>query len=93
MKGTNTRRKLTQKDIPICKCCGEELGVFIDEYTIICSSSYIDGPLCYECQVEHCLTTNCLSCEMGSYPNCEHLERKKYYMTADKVDLCDIICG
>lgn len=69
--------------IPTCSMCGRVLGQLIGD-TIYCSSDYIGGPMCHSCQVEHCVATNCLACEIGSYPNCEHLERKKYYLTPEE---------
>ena len=51
--------------IPVCEACGRELGQLIPGYGVICSSDYIGGPLCHSCQVEHCLSTNCLACEMS----------------------------
>ena len=68
-------------EMPICKMCGKELGVRLDDGRIIALSSYIPGnDYCYECQVEHCLNTNCDACTMGHYPDCEHLWRKKHYL-------------
>ena len=67
--------------IPVCKVCGRELGQMIPDYGIICSSDYIqDNPYCRSCQIEHCVETNCLGCEMGKYPNCRHLETKRFYL-------------
>ena len=67
-------------EMPVCKMCGRELGVRMPDGGIICSSSYIEGnDYCYECQVDHCMNTNCLGCKIGNYPDCEHLERKKFY--------------
>ena len=67
--------------IPVCKCCGRELGQFITPDWIICSSDYIpDNPYCMICQIEHCLQTNCFGCEMGRYPNCRHIAMKRFYL-------------
>jgi hypothetical protein len=72
-------------EMPVCKMCGRELGVRMPDGGIICSSSYIENnAYCYECQVEHCMSTNCLGCEIGSYPDCKHLETKKFYLEEQK---------
>ena len=34
------------------------------------SSIYTGGDYCFECMADHCAQTNCLACEIGSYPNC-----------------------
>lgn len=71
-------------EIPVCKMCNRELGVRVAG-SIICSSSYIEGnDYCHECQVEHCLSTNCLGCEIGEYPNCRHQDLKAHYMNEAK---------
>ncbi len=36
------------------------------------SSDYLGANLCYNCMSEHCSHTNCLGCEVGSYPNCKY---------------------
>lgn len=74
-------------EIPVCKICGNRMGVRT-AVGIIATSNYIGGDICYECQLEHCLSTNCLACEiskkLGSYTECEHLDRKKLYMEEDR---------
>ena len=73
--------------MPVCKMCGRELGVRLSDGSIICSSSYIENnDYCHECQVEHCLNTNCLSCSIGTYPHCRHLELKKNYMEEERIE-------
>ena len=55
-----------------CKMCGEKMvwehpdvpGLFMQ------SSIYTGGDYCFECMADHCAQTNCLTCEIGSYPNC-----------------------
>lgn len=55
-----------------CKMCGEKMvwehpdvpGLFMQ------SSIYTGGDYCFECMADHCAQTNCLACEIGSYPNC-----------------------
>lgn len=74
-------------EMPVCKMCNRELGVRMPDGGIICSSSYIeDNDYCHECQVEHCMNTNCLGCEMGTYPDCKHLYLKKHYMEEAKIE-------
>ena len=75
-------------EMPVCKMCSEELGVRLADGRIICKSSYIeDNDYCHECQVDHCLSTNCLACEMGAYPNCRHLDLKRFYMEEERLEL------
>ena len=69
--------------IPYCDICGRKLGQLIGD-TVYCSSDYIGGPICQSCLIEHCCSTNCLACEIGHYPDCEHLETKKYYLNPDE---------
>lgn len=67
--------------MPVCKMCNRELGVRLPDGSIICKSDYIeDNDYCFECQIEHCLQTNCLGCEIGKYPDCRFLDMKKSYM-------------
>ena len=73
-------------EIPTCKICGCKMGVETS-VGIIMSSCYIGTDTCFECQVEHCLSTNCLKCEVGQYPDCEHLDLKKCYMEEERVKI------
>lgn len=69
-------------EVPVCKICGAKMAVKT-AVGIICKSNYQSNGICHDCQVEHCCSTNCLACEIGIYPNCEHLEMKKIYMEED----------
>ena len=72
-------------EIPVCKMCGRELGVAISEHRVICVSDYIpDNPYCLSCQIEYCMETNCLGCEIGKYPECRHLAMKRFYQEPDE---------
>ena len=33
--------------------------------------------------IEHCLSTNCSSCDVGNYPDCKHVSLKEYYRYKD----------
>lgn len=70
-------------EIPCCKWCGDRMAV-MTAVGLIGKSNYIGGDICYDCMVEHCLATNCLACKIGSYPDCKHLDRKKYYMNPEE---------
>lgn len=76
-------------EIPVCKICGDRMGVKT-AVGVIATSNYIGGDVCYDCQLEHCLNTNCLGCEIGNnlnnYTECEHLDRKKCYMEEDHLE-------
>ena len=66
-------------EIPVCKMCGNILGQLIGD-TIYLSSDYTGGKVCRSCMIEHCCTTNCLGCELGTYPDCKFLPMKKFYL-------------
>lgn len=75
-------------EMPVCKMCGEELGIRMTDGNIICRSSYVeDNDYCHECQVEHCMSTNCLACEIGEYPNCRHQGLKNAYLEAKRLEI------
>lgn len=62
-----------------CEVCGCWL---VDEHPdcpgmFYASSDYVGTNLCYDCMSEHCSQTNCLGCEIGSYPNCKYAYLKK----------------
>lgn len=79
--------KVEPPEMPVCKMCGLELGVRMSDGGIICRSSYIENnDYCHECQVEHCMSTNCLNCEIGTYPECRHLSLKKHYMEEARIE-------
>ena len=75
--------------IPVCKVCGDRMGVKT-AVGVIATSNYIGGDICYDCQLEHCLHTNCLGCEIGNqfdnYTKCEHLDRKKLYLEEERLE-------
>lgn len=48
------------------------------------SSDYIGMDTCYTCWLEECLTTNCLGCKRGNYPDCKWIDLKKSYQEEDK---------
>lgn len=62
-----------------CRKCGQSLvwehpscpGIFLS------SSSYMGCDLCYDCLNEHCSRTDCLTCEIGNYPNCRFVYLKE----------------
>lgn len=58
-----------------CEVCGKKL-IIETQFGPMASADYIEGPVCRECQIEHCRTTNCLGCDRGEYPYCkyEHLK-------------------
>ena len=69
-----------------CKLCGDRVvcenphlpGCFHE------GSSNLEGwDICHDCMVDHCVTTNCLGCKYGEYPNCRFLEMKRHYMEED----------
>ena len=81
-------------EVPVCKICGDRMGVRT-AIGVIATSNYIGGDICYDCQIEHCLSTNCLNCDIGnkldSYADCEHLNRKKCYMEEERLERDDAV--
>lgn len=69
--------------MPVCKICGIEMGVRTAA-GIIAKSCYNGTDICDDCIIDHCLSTNCLSCTIGKYPECEYLDRKKFYMEENR---------
>ena len=65
-----------------CGICGCRL-IFMTSVGMMASSDYIGTKICRDCQMEFCRTTNCLGCEMGTYPNCEFTYLKQLAI-ADK---------
>jgi hypothetical protein len=70
-------------EMPVCKICGIEMGVRTAG-RIIMRSCYNGTDICDDCQLEHCMSTNCLGCTIGRYPDCEHLDRKKFYLEEER---------
>ena len=70
-------------EIPCCIVCGSRMAVKT-AVGLIGKSNYIGIDVCRDCMIEHCLATNCLACEIGTYPECEHLERKIFYMNPEE---------
>lgn len=68
-----------KNEIPVCALCGADLGQLIGD-TIDYFDDYTGSPVCRSCIIEHCCTTNCLGCEIGTYPDCEYLKIKHHYM-------------
>ena len=69
----------TQIEIPTCSICGAKMAV-VTAIGLICKSNYQDNGICHDCQVEHCISTNCLGCSLYKYPDCPYIETKKIYM-------------
>lgn len=66
-----------------CKECGCWLTGINDLGTVYASSHYNGTEYCDSCMIEHCVHTNCLACDRGTYPDCKFLEQKKFYMQED----------
>lgn len=62
-----------------CKVCGGWLVQKLSYGGFYASSDYIGKDICKCCWIEECLSTNCLACQRGNYPDCEWLDLKKYY--------------
>lgn len=59
----------------------DKIGVVMSDDA---SSDYIGMDTCYTCWLEECLTTNCLGCKRGNYPDCKWIDLKKSYQEEDK---------
>ena len=66
-------------EIPVCAICGTRMGVET-AVGVIAKSNYIGTDICHDCQVDHCLATNCMACTMGKYPDCKHIDLKRHYL-------------
>jgi len=65
-----------------CKLCGCKTvweNLHIPGHFHASSCDLEDWHICHDCMVEHCVTTNCLGCEYGEYPDCRFLEMKQLY--------------
>lgn len=70
------------EDYKTCKICGSEILYQVDEGHYIGSSDFVpEFPgWCYVCLVEHCLETNCESCNLVTdNAACPYKEVKKIY--------------
>lgn len=66
-----------------CNVCGGWLVRFHPAGFWYASSDYIGMDTCKTCWIEECLTTNCLGCKRGNYPDCKWLDLKKFYLEED----------
>jgi len=65
-----------------CANCGCELvWEHIPGVCLASSADIEDYPVCHDCVVEHCVSTTCLACERGVYPDCRFRELKANYMS------------
>jgi hypothetical protein len=79
-------RSDTGKDIKAkkCKLCGDRMvweNPHIPGHYHASSSDIENWPICRDCMIEHCCSTNCLGCEYGKYPDCRFFDMKRYYMS------------
>jgi hypothetical protein len=71
-------------EIPTCKICGARMAVET-AVGLIAKSNYIGEDICYDCIIDHCCSTDCAKCTIAKdHTNCEHLDRKIYYMTPEE---------
>jgi len=69
-----------------CRLCGAKMvweNPYIKGHFHEGDANIEDWPICSDCMIEHCVSTNCLGCEYGKYPNCRFLEMKKHYMNKE----------
>ena len=67
-----------------CNACGGWLVKRHPAGFWYASSDYIGMDTCYTCWIEECLTTNCLGCKRGNYPDCKWIDLKKSHQEEDK---------
>ena len=64
-----------------CKSCGAWL-TDVNAIGLAYASSHYNGTdICDSCMVEHCMSTNCLGCSIGTYPDCRFLGMKHFYQS------------
>ena len=65
-----------------CEHCGSQILYPQEDGRIFCSSDYEPSfpGYCHSCLLEHCLNTNCLQCDLKTYPTCTFLPIKKIYL-------------
>lgn len=68
-----------------CRICGDNVAIKTETGWILFSSSEGDENkgICYDCLVEHCISTNCLGCDWYKYPDCPHITTKNIYLDED----------
>lgn len=67
-----------------CNVCGGWLIRFHPAGFWYASSDYMGMDTCRTCWLEECLSTNCLGCTRGKYPDCKWLDMKKFYQEEDE---------
>ena len=68
--------------VKYCAGCGCELvWEHIPRVRLASSANIEDYPICHDCMIEHCVSTNCYACELGTYSDCRFLELKQNYMS------------
>ena len=82
LSGINLQRSFGKKKN--CNVCGGWLVKRHPAGFWYASSDYIGMDTCYTCWIEECLTTNCLGCKRGNYPDCKWIDLKKSYQEEDK---------
>jgi len=68
------------KNCKVCGCAMAWENPHLPGYFQASSCNLEDWDTCHDCMVDHCVTTNCLGCRLGKYPECRFTEMKKHYM-------------
>lgn len=66
-----------------CTACGRPLIRRMGEPSpyFVATGDYVPGaPLCRTCLEKYCTQTNCLQCELGSWPGCRYVSIKQHMM-------------
>ena len=63
-----------------CDVCGKPI-IYELLGKMVSGGEYVGTTTCRACMEEYCSTTNCLSCEKGTYPNCRLLWLKHRHAT------------
>lgn len=71
-----------------CERCGCKLVMEIQNTPrsyFIATSDYVGGPICRSCLEEHCVQTNCLQCELATWPDCPYAWVKKLALDTEDI--------
>lgn len=59
-----------------CDICGKKMIVELGGH-MISTGEYVGGSTCRVCMEEYCNSTNCLTCQVGTYPECKFMYLKR----------------
>lgn len=66
-----------------CSVCDAWIATINRDGSSYASSAYNGTDICDSCMIEHCCSTNCYTCKIGNYPNCQFQNMKNNYLQSD----------